>query len=200
MSVHSGDRPASGQGTCVPGRHQCVGSTAQSCDGTGAWVTDMPCLFVCSVATGLCSGVCVPGSHQCLDPGTQQTCDLTGAWGSNLACSPGTCLSNDCTVCAPNAAKCKDTVTRQTCDVTGSGWGSDMSCAPGACVGTACTACSPNAQRCKDALTQQTCNMAGSAWSDLANADKSMARFCDEFGIKFLQSEIRIKGEGFGVL
>ncbi len=79
---------------------RCIGSTPQTCEDPGTWVTG-------PIAGGTCGAVCTPGVPSC--NGQQpQTCDATGTLQDNGGpCSGKTCVSGVCSgVCAPGMTQC----------------------------------------------------------------------------------------------
>ncbi len=152
---------------CMPGTHQCQGSTGlQTCSDIGEWVTQQDCPYLCTGA-GVCSGACMPSTAQC-DGTAVQMCDSSGAWQFSTQCMY-TCIDGACAGgCVPDTVQCTtsgDAV--QTCDNTGT-W-QETAC-PDACYGGQCIAgaCVPNEARCLESSnppssTPQLCDSSG-AW------------------------------------
>jgi hypothetical protein len=129
---------------CTPGATRCSGQQPQTCDSNGQWqATGTACRFVCSAASGACTGVCVPGAAQC-NGAQPQTCDANGQW-QNMGSACAGCSSCSSGACVP--------ATGGACD-DGNACTRDDTCQSGTCIGATPVTCAPLDQ-CHNA---GTCN------------------------------------------
>jgi hypothetical protein len=146
---------------CSPGDERChpTGTSTETCNDLGEWVTAIACDFGCSDAR--CSGDCVPLSGKC-ELSVPSTCDTTGTWIATDACGGDTplCLDGKCVVCTPGEVDC-DGQDSRTCNKFGF-WETtetcEFACVDGVCQGV----CVPGTVGC-DGRVPETCDALG-AW------------------------------------
>ncbi len=89
---------------------QCVGTTPQTCNASGSWVSQ-------GIMSGVCNAVCTPNQTRCAGT-TQQTCNGAGTGWVNNAVTQGVCGA----VCTPNEPGCGNTEQNSFCGGAGCWW------------------------------------------------------------------------------